>query len=95
MKTTTTPMRALVAVAALAIVILLPACETTGSFVREDGSLDCQALYTRRCSQCHALYDPDDYSDEEWVSKVRRYGPRAGVAPEHRGALIAWLQDSN
>jgi len=79
----------------LASLILLPGCETMSSFIRADGTLDCQALYARRCSQCHALYAPSDYTDKEWVSKVNRYGPRAGIAPEYRPALITWLQRSN
>ncbi|NRA94825.1 MAG: hypothetical protein HRU14_01300 [Planctomycetes bacterium] len=87
--------RAFFAVAALASLALLPGCETMSSFVREDGTLDCAALYARRCSQCHALYDPSDYTDKEWVSKVNRYGPRAGIAPDYRPALITWLQGSN
>ena len=88
-------LRALSCTIFLAGLILLPGCETMGSFIRADGTLDCETLYARRCSQCHALYAPSDYSDGEWVSKVNRYGPRAGVAPEYRPALIAWLQESN
>ncbi|MAG56937.1 MAG: hypothetical protein CMJ83_11640 [Planctomycetes bacterium] len=75
--------------------LLAPGCETTSQFIAADGSLDCQVLYARRCSQCHALYQPDDFSDEEWVQKVKRYGPRAGIHPEWRPQLIEWLQRAN
>ena len=74
---------------------LLASCEMTGSFLREDGTVDYALLYSRRCSQCHALYAPTDYSDEEWGRNVRRYGPRAGIAPHLRPPLIEWLRSAN
>lgn len=79
-----------------ALVLCLSAgCVTTGGFIREDGSVDAQALYERRCAQCHALYRPRDFDDEAWAENVRRFAPRAGVRPEWRPALIAWLQQAN
>jgi len=88
-------LRTFLCVTVLAGLILLSGCETMSPFVRADGTLDCQSLYTRRCSQCHALYDPSDYTDREWAQKVNRYGPRAGVRPDWRPQLIAWLQGAN
>lgn len=87
--------RFLVGCVALGLAMLLPACESTSPYVKDDGSIDCGILYARRCSQCHALYEPGLYTDAQWVQKVRRYGSRAGVAPQHRPQLIAWLQANN
>ena len=63
--------------------------------VKADGSPDGQAIFEHRCNQCHALPDPGAYSDGQWARLVKRYGPRAGIRPEWRTAVITWLQEIN
>jgi len=87
--------RGLLLIGVLTTLTLLTACESTAVYINEDGTVDCATLYARRCSQCHALYEPGEYSDEAWVQKVRRYGPRAGVHPKYRPQLVSWLQAHN
>ncbi len=88
-------LRSLIIVSLFACGGALVSCESTSSYLRADGTVDCEILYMRRCSQCHALYDPGDYTDSEWAQKVQRYGPRAGVAPHLRPLLVDWLSQAN
>jgi hypothetical protein len=78
-----------------ALALLPGGCATTAAYQRADGSIDGRLVYERKCSQCHELWKPGDHSDAEWADAVASYGPRAGVRPEWRPALVAWLQEAN
>lgn len=69
----------------------LVACATLDDYRLEDGSFDAARLYARRCSGCHDAFAPTDYTADDWPAYVERYGPRAGLTPEARSAVLSYL----
>ncbi|CAG0947845.1 hypothetical protein ANRL1_04619 [Anaerolineae bacterium] len=51
-----------------------------------------RTMYARKCGRCHELFDPAEYAAREWPGYVKRYGPRAGLKIEDRGAVTEYLQ---
>lgn len=54
-----------------------------------------EALYRRRCGNCHDLHPPAAYSDRDWEVNVLRMRANAGINQRDANALIAWLQSHN
>jgi hypothetical protein len=52
-----------------------------------------EKLYHRKCSSCHRLKSPFEYSDEEWVEYVHEYGRRTSEAKKQ--LIIDYLQKAN
>lgn len=80
--------------AALSLV-LLTACSASATRSGGHPELDYAAFYHRRCGACHVPFHPSAYDDATWEENVHHYGPRAGIPPEQRPPLIAWLQARN
>jgi mono/diheme cytochrome c family protein len=78
----------------LATALLAAACVTLDDYRNQDGTLDGARLYQRRCSACHEPFEPTDYGPHEWPDLVERYGPRAGLNPEARAAVVTFLKHS-
>jgi len=53
-----------------------------------------RSMYARKCGRCHELFDPAEYSADDWPGYVKRYGPRAGLIAEDRATVIEYLQAS-
>ncbi len=66
---------------------LLAACAAT----TPSGPVDAEAVYRARCALCHPAWAPTHLSPAEWPRFVRRYGPRAGLRPDERDAVLAYL----
>ena len=79
----------------LLLLLTISACVTTAPLLKPDGSPDGQAIFENRCNQCHALPSPRSWSDRDWARQVSHYGPRAGIRPEWREAVISYLQEAN
>ncbi|MSR75295.1 MAG: cytochrome c [Planctomycetes bacterium] len=71
--------------------LVLAACVTLDDYRFADGTLDGERLYQRRCSTCHDTFERQDYPTAEWPTYVERYGPRAGLNPEARAAVLRYL----
>ncbi len=49
------------------------------------------ALYERKCSRCHALYNPGSYGAAEWPSIVRSMKSQAALSPDDINAISEYL----
>ena len=67
----------------------LAACAVTQFNPDEPGAV--KRLYRNRCSQCHALPDPDAYMPCDWPGILDVYGPLAGLTQHERSYLQPWL----
>ena len=65
----------------------LAACASTAP----GAPIDAETLYRARCALCHPAWDPRDHAPEEWPAFVRKYGPRSGLTPAERDAVLAYL----
>ena len=52
-----------------------------------------EKLYNRKCSSCHRLKSPVEYSDEEWIEYVHEYGRRTSETKKQ--LIIDYLQKAN
>jgi hypothetical protein len=50
------------------------------------------ALYSRKCSSCHHLIEPDRWDRETWHHYIERYGRKLTVEEKHR--LLYYLAGS-
>lgn len=50
-----------------------------------------EALYASRCTGCHRFYQPEEYDRAMWRVIVRRMAPDAGLNPQQREDVLAWL----
>lgn len=66
--------------------------ETAEAWAERAADPATEALYQRRCGQCHEPLDPTYASAAEWPMFVARYGPRAGLFGAERTRVLAWLQ---
>lgn len=64
-----------------AIVCLLTARPSAaGTSWTHDEWEDAQAMHANRCAQCHRLYDPKDYSEEEWSGWLKKMKRQARLS---------------
>lgn len=64
----------------------------------EAGSLSPQELFTRKCSRCHALPDPQQRTAAEWteiVKRMQQYVERedfTNLQPDEAASILRYLQ---
>lgn len=46
------------------------------------------SVYQSKCSKCHALRNPENYSKAEWKHNVERMAKRAGLTPQEIDEII-------
>lgn len=46
------------------------------------------SVFQTKCSKCHALRNPDNYSRAEWKYNVERMAKRAGLTPQEIKEVI-------
>lgn len=46
-------------------------------------------VFKAKCSKCHALKNPDNYTKKDWKNNVERMAQRAGLTPEEMKQIIA------
>lgn len=81
--------RAIGSVAAgLALAIGLAACAGPGGPITAEGAAQ---IYRTRCALCHPAWTPSEYAPDEWPFWVNKYAPRAGLTPDERDAVLAYL----
>jgi len=47
-----------------------------------------QNIFKKKCSSCHSLYHPNDYSKIEWREHVKRMSSRAGLTLKQIKSII-------
>lgn len=50
-----------------------------------------KSLYENSCARCHKLYDPKDYSTDEWKPIVLRMQPKARLNAEQGQKIYNYL----
>jgi len=73
--------------AALAVALVAAACASAPP----SGPVDAATVYRARCALCHPPWAPTDFAPGEWPRYVRKYAPRAGLTPDERDAVLAYL----
>lgn len=74
----------------LALAAALAACASAGP-AGPPGPVDAAKVYRARCALCHPPWHPTDFTPAEWPRYVRKYAPRAGLTPDERDAVLAYL----
>jgi hypothetical protein len=51
-----------------------------------------KGLYEAKCSKCHRLYEPKDYSGEEWQLWMTNMSQKAKLTAEQERLVIGYLE---
>jgi mono/diheme cytochrome c family protein len=51
-------------------------------------------IYVAKCAKCHKLYDPANYSDQEWALWMKKMSRKARLKPEQEQALTQYINQS-
>jgi hypothetical protein len=65
--------------------------ETSAKWTREDWAA-AAALHQNRCAECHRLYEPSDYSEEDWTSWIRKMKRKARLSLSETRLLSDYTQ---
>jgi len=49
-------------------------------------------LYINRCSKCHKLYQPSNYSDQKWQRWMAKMGRKAKLQPQQQVAVSNYIE---
>ena len=50
-----------------------------------------RALYVTRCSSCHSLNDPRDYTEEDWPGWMHKMARKAKISSEQEQQLLVFV----
>lgn len=50
-----------------------------------------RSYFVSRCTQCHELPEPGEYSAVEWRALVRQMGPRSGLNPAQQRDILEFV----
>jgi len=53
-----------------------------------------RAMYVRKCSGCHTLYEPKQYDAVTWTKTVDDMAPQAGINAEQANLILKYLLTS-
>ena len=53
-----------------------------------------RAMYVRKCSGCHTLYDPKQYDAVTWTKTVDDMAPQAGIDADQANLILKYLLTS-
>ena len=53
------------------------------------------ALYHLQCGQCHDLYPPHAYSDQQWPGVIAKMQIEADLSDDEASAILEWLLTAN
>lgn len=51
-----------------------------------------QSLYASRCSTCHALHNPEEFSADQWPGILTPMAQRAGLSKQEKQLITQYLQ---
>jgi len=54
--------------------------------------MSARSLYESRCVKCHRLYDPNDYSEEEWWLWMAKMSRKAKLHPRQERLLNRYVE---
>ena len=70
------------------LIFLAAVCGVSASEETESRSRD---LYADKCTACHRLHRPSEYSKEKWPPILERMAVKAKLTPEEADALREYL----
>ena len=51
-------------------------------------------LYTGKCARCHKLYNPAQYSDEQWQVWMDKMSRKAKLKPDQKGLISHYVEEA-
>ena len=54
-----------------------------------------RARYVAKCTGCHPLHNPADYTDADWTHQVEEMTPQARLTEEDARLILSYLQAMN
>ncbi len=51
-------------------------------------SLNPEDLYDNKCTICHSLRNPNNYTKAQWIKNVNRMAPRAWLSDKEKNIII-------
>ena len=54
-----------------------------------------EKLFRSKCSSCHSLPHPNEYTDPQWELIVRKYAKRAKLNENQTIQILKYLQNNN
>jgi hypothetical protein len=52
---------------------------------------DDRATYIRKCSGCHSLHIPSEYTDDEWILQMDKMASEAFLSTEEEDSILRYL----
>ena len=71
-------------------IVLAQAGARGGDLTRKEQEA-AKKLYDGKCARCHRMYDPRDYSDEEWRLWMAKMSKKAKLKPSQEKLLNQFL----
>ncbi len=75
------------ALAAAGLVLLAESCATLPPPRSPE-----EALYRKRCANCHELHAPSEYVSADWERIMRQMSTNAGLSEAQSSGLLKWLK---
>jgi len=75
--------------------IALFGCAANNGHRKSENMTESERLYRANCASCHALRNPADYTDDQWVAYVAKYGEKLKLSPDKQEKILIYLQSSN
>jgi mono/diheme cytochrome c family protein len=86
-KTKSVPAAVIICILLLQLCLFMHGCSgSAGSRVPYDG----RALYASKCGSCHRLLAPQEYSMDEWLHYVDKYGKR--MTEDQKQMVLSYIQ---
>lgn len=75
------------------MIFVLSSCSS--SFERRDTKFpEGQKLYISKCSGCHRLYDPREFTHSQWDTILFSMRKKAKTSPEEEAEILKFLKEN-
>lgn len=68
-----------------------PAAKSTEVAVASNDIAEGKELYENNCAKCHKLYNPNDYSDQDWLPILERMKKKAKISDLQHDKIYAYI----
>jgi len=69
-----------------------PAAKTPDAAVAVSNDIaEGKELYENNCAKCHKLYNPNDYSDQDWLPILERMKKKAKISDLQHDKIYAYI----
>lgn len=88
-----------IAIPSLFLVGLLTSCtyqgKPGGKLAQQKMLEEGKTIFENSCHRCHALPEPKDFNDEQWVGLVKAMAPKAKLSQEQADKVYFYVSESN